>query len=146
MPAFWDGGKRLVIRFTPIEAGEWDYRLTSNLKSLEGKIAKFSATELTSPGFVRSANGHHWANTETNKQHLWMGDTNLRFASMDRALFEQFVTTRAKQKFNHLRGLILGGPEDVAKAFPTPDQPSPAWFQEVDQRVLFLNKSGITSI
>src|ERR1041384_565585 len=26
IPAFWDGGKRLIIRFAPTEAGAWDYR------------------------------------------------------------------------------------------------------------------------
>ena len=25
LPAFWDGGRRLVIRFAPTEAGAWDY-------------------------------------------------------------------------------------------------------------------------
>src|ERR1700694_1781778 len=31
MPGFWDGGRKLVIRFTPTEPGQWTYRLTSNL-------------------------------------------------------------------------------------------------------------------
>ncbi|HEY1337755.1 MAG TPA: DUF5060 domain-containing protein, partial [Bryobacteraceae bacterium] len=26
LPAYWDGGRRLVIRFAPTEAGDWDYR------------------------------------------------------------------------------------------------------------------------
>ena len=30
-PAFWDGGRRMVLRFTPTEAGDWDYRVTSNI-------------------------------------------------------------------------------------------------------------------
>src|SRR5450756_1249041 len=31
MPAYWDGGRRLVIRFAPVEAGDYDFRLTSNI-------------------------------------------------------------------------------------------------------------------
>src|SRR5437868_2248807 len=34
-PAFWDGGRRMVIRFAPTEAGDWDYRLTSNIPAWE---------------------------------------------------------------------------------------------------------------
>src|SRR6266568_3744302 len=36
IPAFWDGGRKLVIRFAPTEAGDWDYRLTSNVAELDG--------------------------------------------------------------------------------------------------------------
>src|SRR5256886_17658839 len=37
MPAFWDGGRRIVIRFAPTEAGDWDYRVTSNIADFDGK-------------------------------------------------------------------------------------------------------------
>src|SRR5436305_12972002 len=43
VPAFWDGGRRLVVRFAPTEAGDWDYRLASNLTEYEGKTGKFTA-------------------------------------------------------------------------------------------------------
>src|SRR6476660_1107590 len=31
MPAFWDGRRRMVIRFSPTEAGAWDFRVSGNL-------------------------------------------------------------------------------------------------------------------
>src|SRR3954452_7242087 len=43
MPAFWDGGRRIVIRFAPTEAGDWDYRLTSNVADFDGKTGSFTA-------------------------------------------------------------------------------------------------------
>jgi hypothetical protein len=141
MPAFWDGGTRMVIRFSPTEAGDWDFRVTSNLTRFDGMLGKFTATESPSPGFVKAANVHHWAYSESNKAHLWMGDTNYRFAEMDRALFEQFVRKRAGQKFNHVRGVVVGMSGDGA--FPTPDQPDTAWFREVDSRVRFINQNGL---
>jgi|YelNatPaOPRAMG01_1025707.scaffolds.fasta_scaffold06353_5 hypothetical protein len=146
MPAFWDGGHRLVIRFAPIEAGEWDYRVTSNVPRLDGVLGKFTAVESGHPGFIRPANVHHWAYSGSGKPHLWMGDTNYRFAEMDGNLFERFVMERARQKFNHLRGSVLGfSPEAVARAIPAPDQPNPEWFREVDRRIRFLNQHGITA-
>src|SRR2546430_1739138 len=44
MPAFWDGGSRLVIRFSPTEPGDWDFRVTSNIESWNGKTGQFAAT------------------------------------------------------------------------------------------------------
>jgi hypothetical protein len=148
MPAFWDGGNRLVIRFTPVEAGQWDFRITSNLQRFNAQTGTFQATPSEALGFVRAAAMHHWAthyseNPVDRKPHLWMGDTNLRFAFMDRAAFEQYANQRAEQKFNHVRGLLLGTAEDEAKAFSAPDKPNPDFFREVDSRVRYLNSKGI---
>lgn len=145
MPAYWDGGRRLVVRFAPTEAGHWDYRVTGNLAAFSGQTGSFTATESGSPGFVRVANGRHWATSEDNKAHLWMGDTSYRFAFLDRTAFDRVVEARAKQKFNHLRGLVIGDQEQAAKIFPSPDTPGVAHFQELDQRILALNRKGITA-
>ena len=145
MPAFWDGGSRLVIRFTPTEAGEWNYRVTSNIARWEGQTGTFTAAASEAPGFVRTANVHHWAWTEGNQPHLWMGDTLYRFAFLDQDLFQRIVDTRAAQKFNHIRGLVLGSPEETARIFPSPDQPDPAHFQRLDQRIRYMNRKGIVA-
>src|SRR5437764_5831976 len=85
MPGYWDGGRRIVVRFSPTEAGGWDYRLASNVAVWDGKTGNFTAASSPSPGFIRAANMHHWAYTEKNaagldQAHLWMGATELRFA------------------------------------------------------------------
>ncbi len=145
MPGFWDGGRRLVIRFAPTDAGDWDYRVSSNLREFDGALGKITATPADTPGFIKVANVRHFATTEIVKPHLWMGDTNYRFGFMDRALFEKFVEARAAQRFNHLRGLVIGGPEDSAKIFPAADRIDPEHFRELDQRILFMNRKGITA-
>ena len=144
-PAFWDGGTKVVIRFTPTEAGAWDYRLTSNIAAWNGKTGNFTATENDSPGFIRAANVHHWAYTERNIPHLWMGATELRFAFLEDAAFRALVDARAEQKFNHIRGLVIGGPQDSARAFPSPDRPDPAWFQRLDERIRYINGKGMVA-
>src|SRR3989442_14093455 len=58
MPGFWAGGNRMIIRFTPTEAGDWDYRVTSNVKDFDGKTGSFTAAASPSPGFIRAANVH----------------------------------------------------------------------------------------
>jgi Domain of unknown function (DUF5060)/Protein of unknown function (DUF4038) len=150
LPAFWDGGQRLVIRFTPTEAGEWLWRLSSNVQRWEGQSGAFTTAESDAKGFVRAANVHHWAWTAGlgREPHLWMGDTLYPFASLvqtDQALFQRIVDTRAAQKFNHIRGLVLGTPEQAARVFPTPDHPDVEHFRRVDQAVRYMNQKGIVA-
>ncbi|HET9318668.1 MAG TPA: DUF5060 domain-containing protein [Bryobacteraceae bacterium] len=146
MPAFWDGGPRMVIRFTPTEPGAWDFRVTSNLESFNGKTGQFSATESEAPGFVRVANVHHFAYTthEGNTPHLWMGDTLMRLALVDDAAFRQFVDARASQKFTHIRASALGTANDTSQAFPSPDGPDLAYFRRLDERVRYIHQKGMT--
>jgi hypothetical protein len=142
-PAFWDGGRRMVIRFTPTEPGEWDYRVTGNIAAWEGKSGTFTAAASDAPGFVRTANVHHWAYTERTLPHLWMGATELNFATLDDAAFRAMADARAAQKFNHLRLLVLG--EGQESGFQSPDQPDFARFRRLDERIRYLNQKGIVA-
>ena len=147
LPAFWDGGQRLVIRFTPTEAGEWLWRVTSNVQRWEGQNGSFTAAESDAPGFVRAANVHHWAYTAGlgHQPHLWMGDTLYPLAFLDQALFQRIVDTRAAQKFNHIRGLVLGTAEQAARIFPSPDRPDLEHFRHLDQSIRYMNQKGIVA-
>src|SRR4029077_15176815 len=69
--AFREGERRRVIRFTPTEAGAWEYRLTSNLARLDGQMGQGTAGESDSPGFVHTANVHHFATENRQQPHLW---------------------------------------------------------------------------
>ncbi|MCZ2148669.1 MAG: DUF5060 domain-containing protein [Bryobacterales bacterium] len=143
MPAYWDGGRRMVIRFTPIDPGSWDFRITSNLPRFDARLGKIEATASADPGFLLPANVHHWMYSESRKAHLWMGDALLEFAVAPRAQFDAYVEARAKAKINHVRGLVLGNPGEEKRAFPAADRPAPAFFQQLDQRILALNRKGI---
>jgi len=97
--------RKLIIRFAPTEAGNWVYRLTSNLPRFDGQAGTVIAAESDSPGFVRVANVHHFA-TENLKQHLWMSAAVEHFTELPRADFEHLVEQRAQDKFSHLRVTI----------------------------------------
>lgn len=147
VPGFWDGGRRFVVRFAPTGEGQWEFRTSSNVPSLNNRQGAITAVGSDAPGFIRPANVHHWAYADGIRltPHLWMGDTCYRFAFLDRSLFQTYVDTRAAQKFNHLRGLVLGWPEDAARIFPSPDRPDVTHFQELDSRILYLNRKGIVA-
>ena len=143
LPAYWDGGGRMVLRFAPTEAGRWEYRLTSNVAEWDGLTGAFNAAASDAPGFIRVANLHHWATEAANQPHLWMGASEMRFAWLDDADFRAVVDARAAQKFNHLRGLVLG--EGTALGFRAPGSPDLAYFQRLDQRVAYINSKGLTA-
>jgi hypothetical protein len=146
LAAYWDGGRRMVVRFSPPEAGQWDYLVTSNVAGWEGKTGSFTAAESNAKGFIRPAALHHWAYTEKagglDQGHLWMGVSEPRLAFLDDAAFHSVVDARAAQKFTHLRAPIFGQGSDPA-LFQGPDVPNVAFFQQLDQRVRYLNQKGL---
>jgi hypothetical protein len=99
--AFREDG-RLVLRFTPDEVGEWDYRLTSSLRRLDGQIGKATGTASDAPGFVRVANVHHFQTADL-QPHLWMGTAIENFAAIPREQFDAQLAARAAEKFTHIR-------------------------------------------
>jgi hypothetical protein len=143
MPAFWDGGRRMIVRFAPTEAGPWDYHVTSNVAEWNDKQGSFTAAAAESQGFIMPANVHHWRYTEMSaglyQAHLWMGSTEPGFATMDDAAFRAMADARADQKFTHVRGVVLA---DGAYAS---GMPSPEFFKRLDARVRYLNDKGIVT-
>lgn len=138
MPGFWDGGRKFVIRVAPTDVGQWTFRVTSNLASLNGKTGSFTATESNHPGFIKPDNFRAWSTTETRKAHLWMGDTLYPMGTVDRGTFDRLIAARAAQHFTHVRGLVL-----AQGAYRTPDEPNVEYFQELDRRIRAMNEKGI---
>ena len=101
-------GNTLVLRFTPDEVGDWDYRLTSSLKRLDAQLGKANGVASDAPGFVRTANVHHFQ-TANLKPHLWMASEIEKFLTMPRAEFEAAVAGRAAEKFTHVRVTLEAG-------------------------------------
>jgi hypothetical protein len=128
MPAFRESDRRFVIRFAPTEAGDWDYRLTSNLTRLNGQSGKFNATSSDSPGFVKVNNAHHFQ-TENGKPHLWMASAIESFTKIPRADFDRTSEQRATEKFTHIRVTIE----------PAAD------LREAADRVRAINARGLTA-
>ncbi len=132
VPAFWDGGRRMIFRFTPMEAGQYTYRLSGNIPSLEGKIDKFtSVASADATAFIRRANVHHWQYTEARKPHLYMGADYQPGTPVD---------AYAARKFSHLAVRAL-----PANAFSGPDQPANAFYRKLDEQIMAIHSKGITT-
>jgi hypothetical protein len=146
LAAYWDGANRLVVRFSPTEAGNWDYLVTSNIAAWNQQRGSFSTAPSDSKGFIHPAALHHWAYTEKanglDQGHLWMGVSEPRYAFMDDAAWRAVADARAAQKFNHLRVSLAGSSSDPS-LFRGPDVPNAAFFQALDQRIRYLNQKGM---
>ena len=141
--AFWDGGTRWVIRYTPAESGTYAWRLTSGIAGFNGKEGQFTATPPSGnkPGWLRAANLHHFAfvdaaNPNNITPHLWMGGVVPGFAAMSLAQWKSLVDTRANQHFNHL-GITLV--DEVG----TSDFQSPEFFRAAEEKFRYANEKGI---
>jgi hypothetical protein len=143
MPGFWDGGRSFKLRFAPDFEGRWDFRLISNLPSVDKKIENFEATPARTPGFITVFNTRYFKHQQENTPHYWLGDTCYKFATIPWETFQKVVDARAEQKFNHIRGLVLGFDDYAAKVLADPERPLPEHFREVDRRVAYMNQKGI---
>jgi len=136
--AFWDGGSRYVIRYTPTETGEHTYRLTSALEAFNGKQGRFTASANDRKGWLRAANLHHFALVAGNvlTPYLWMGAIVPGFASIDSRAWRALVDARAGKQFNHL-GIVLID-DTVAAQFRSPDL-----FRAAEDKIRYANSKGI---
>jgi len=112
--AFSDGGRRMIIRFSPNEAGDWGYKLTSSVTRWNDQEAKFTAAASDSPGFIHAANVHHFQ-ADNGKPHLWMSTPVDKFAQIPRNEFDSIVSARKKDGFTHLR-VVLEANTDLREA------------------------------
>lgn len=143
LPAVWDGGNRLLLRFTPVEEGQWVYKITSNLPRLDGQQGTFAVSASDAPGFVRAANVHHWQ-WENKQPHLWIGDVADRLGFLSQAEFDAKLAQTLQDKFTHLRVSVLGGAADRGRVFAS-GKPNPAYFDELARRLKAVNAKGVVA-
>jgi hypothetical protein len=139
--AFWDGGSRWVIRYTPAESGSYAWRITSSLPGLGGKEGQFASTPVDKPGWLRAANVHHFAFVDAANQnnltpHLWMGAVVPGFTAMPVERWKSLVDTRSGQHFNHI-GITLVD-ESGSANFQTPE-----FFRAAEEKIRYANQKGV---
>src|SRR5579883_3285097 len=148
LPGYWDGGRRMMVRFSPTEEGAWDYLVNSNIAAWNNKTGNFTAAASTSPGFIVPANVHHWQYTEKSttglyQPHLWLGANELLLGGMEDAAFRAMADARAAQKFTHVRTFVVAG--SFGGQFTPGGDPNLDYFRRLDSRILYLNQKGLVA-
>ncbi|HMF74421.1 MAG TPA: DUF5060 domain-containing protein [Bryobacteraceae bacterium] len=141
MHEFWDGGNALRVRFSPTEAGTWNFKVVSSLERYNNQVGTFSAAETSEAGLVTVANIRHWR-TINKKPHLWLA-AGVPFLDLDQAAFETWLDARKQDGFTHIRGTLLTA-RLANKPLSADFQPNSAYFSTLDDRILAAANRGFT--
>ncbi len=141
MHSFADDRQSLHVRFTPTEPGHWTYKVSSSIAKLDNQEGTFSVADSNGTGVIAVANLRHFSTTG-KKPHLWFS-AEAPFVKLDQTAFENWLDERKKNGFTHVRGIVL---DSSAKPGPlTPaNEPNPAYFQALDERLVAAASRGFT--
>jgi hypothetical protein len=155
LPLFWDGSRTWRFRFSPDDVGSWTWIVSSDDPGLDGESGSFRVVESPNAGSIQPMPEfpHHFQRQD-GRPFWFMGDTGWALYTdrederHDRAAVERYIDVRAAQGFNVIHSMLLseagwgnqGGPpfEDIGR-----EVLNPAYFQEVDHRLRYLNSRGI---
>jgi hypothetical protein len=156
VPLFWNGGSEWRMRVSPDVLGRWGYRIESNDPRLNGKAGSFSCIESDRPGSIRASASYPGHFERQNGSPFWfLGDTGWAYFTdildekHDRSQAEAYVKHRAAQGFNVIHSMLLSEGGDGNRGGPpwhaiTEEKINPGYFQEVDYRLAFANRNGLT--
>lgn len=109
---FFDGDDKYIIRFSPDKSGTWTYKTTSNIKSLNGLMGSFSATnpDKNNHGPVQVANEYHFAYADgTRFQQI--GTTCYSWAQQSDEKVSQTIATLKNSPYNKMRMCLFNNVE-----------------------------------
>jgi hypothetical protein len=141
MHQFADNRQAVRVRFTPTEPGAWTYKVSSSIARLDNQEGKFNVSDSGGTGVVSVANlRHFW--TTGKRPHLWFG-AEVPFLALDQATFENWLDTRKKDGFTHIRGIVLNNSGSL-KPFTAAGEPNAAYFSALDDRLTAAAMRGFT--
>ncbi len=137
--AFHSEGTKWIIRVAPVDAGIYEFRLTSNVPRFNGQKGSFEATASEHPSFIRPANAHHWVHPETLTPHLWVSGINHQRVSLNLADTPETMRVVEQQvREVNTKGMIADlslapSTEAILRKFPDRNERS-KWIQLVVSR------------
>jgi hypothetical protein len=154
-PLFWDGGSTWKLRVSPDITGKWSYTIQSKDKGLNGKRGSFESIASNRSGSIEPMKGYpHHFQRQDGSPFLFWGDTawglylDQEEENNNRENVFRYIDKRASEGVNVMHSMLLseagwgnqGGPpfEDI-----TTQEINPAYWQEVDVRLRYLNDKGI---
>ena len=156
IPLFFDGGSRWKLRFSPDAVGTWRWQTRGNDPGLDGKSGSFQVVDSGLPGGIRPMAGYGRHFERQDGTPFWfVGDTGWALYTdsqeekHDRSTVRNYIDVRARQGFNVVHSMLLseagwgnsgGAPFGDLEA----ERINPGYWREVDSRLAYLNRRGIT--
>lgn len=144
------------MRFAPDTIGTWNWSVASSDAGLNGQSGSFLCVTSTTQGGIRARAGFPYHFEHQDGAPFWLsGDTGWRIFGTDagenlnHATVLHYIDVRAAQGINFIHSnLLLPGVNEGGAALGnyTTRVSTPAYWQEVDSRVAYLNQKGITSM
>ncbi|MGQ9629445.1 MAG: apiosidase-like domain-containing protein [bacterium] len=162
IPGFWDGGRTWRFRFSPDEVGSWGYEISSSDPDLNGRRGNFACVPSDLMGGLQPMDGypHHFQRQDGTPvwflgETAWRGFMEIPQKNYFRRGFDRHVDIRARQEFNYIHcqllghALLDGSPPRNRGGSPWVDdrvgvRVNPGYFEEVDDRIRYINDRGIT--
>ena len=152
IPGFWDGGNTWKVRISSSEVGTWTYFTTSSDSGLVSS-GSFTCVSSVLHGGIRPMEDfpYHFQ-YEDRAPFWWFGETcwaGFRSDSSENLnsdTFKAYIDVRASQGFNYIHINALAGSNEGGEAFigDVGNQINPTFWQEVDERVRYMNHKGMT--
>ena len=154
---FYDGEGIYRVRCMPAKQGRWRYRTRSNVPQLHDHSGEFLVTEPLpgNHGPVRVTNTYHFAYAD-GTPYKQLGTTCYVWNHQDNELQEQTLKTLSTSPFNKIRFCVFpkrySWNTNEPPSYPFEGQPPrswdfarfhPAFFRDLERRILDLQKLGI---
>lgn len=156
IPLFWDGESIWKLRISPDAVGKWSFSISSSDPGLDGNSGEFECIDSALRGGIMSMDGFPYHFQYQDGTPFWfMGDTGWALYTdneekkHDRPAVEEYINTRSQQGFNIIHSMMIseaGWGNSGGDAFNDleSEEINPAYWQEVDERLSYLNEKGIT--
>ena len=152
---FWDGSDTWKLRISPDLVGQWRFKVRCADEGLNGRTGQFTCIPSQRRGSIRPMPGfsHHFAYQDRTPFLFW-GDTAWALyqdevsEKLNRKAVYHYIDERAGQGINVMHSMLLqeagwgnrgGDPFDSMAQ----DTLNPAYWQEIDLRLRYLNDKGI---
>ena len=152
---FWDGANKWKIRISPDLLGKWQFTVYSTDEGLNGQTGQFTCVPSQKKGSIQpmSLFQHHFA-TQDGTPFLFWGDTAWALyqdevsENLDRNAVFRYIDERARQGINVVHSMLLqeaGWGNEKGPPFENLSEEilNPAYWQEIDIRLQYLNQKGI---
>lgn len=155
IPLFWDGSDTWKLRVSPDLTGTWTFSILSPDNGLNGKKGSFTCIRSKRRGSIQAMPqyNHHFA-CQDGTPFLFWGDTawglylDQASEKLNRKSVFRYIDKRSEEGINVIHSMLLseagwgnsGGPPFFDMQAQTIN---PAYWQEVDARVKYLNAKGI---
>lgn len=152
---FWDGANNWKIRISPNLVGKWKFKVHSTDEGLNGSTGQFTCIASNRKGSIQPMPGfEHHLSRQDGTPFLFWGDTAWALyqdeasEKLNRKAVFHYINERASQGINVVHSMLLqeagwgnhNGPpfENISKEIL-----NPAYWQEIDVRLRYLNQKGI---